>query len=712
MIRLWLLILLVFGLAAEPSRAQPAGELRMRADLVAQTRTVAPGGLAWIALRQRLEPGWHTYWLNPGDAGGPTEISWAPVPGAEIGPIQWPRPRRLLVQAYMNHVYEGEVLLPIPVQVSPDLRPGDVLRLRATTTAFVCSDTLCVPQTDEVSLDIPVSDETPRLTSHGAAVGAAIEALPTSPALQATHGAQGDRVRLSIAGPAVVEALGQARPRVWFFAEQPGRIDHAAVQDVQSGPQGVTLTLKPGNGPQPDQPLSGLLTIGDRAFQVTARPGEALPGARGRILTPAPLDDTGQGAEGDLGLWKALLFAFLGGVILNLMPCVFPILSMKAAALTALAQDPTAARRDGVAFLAGVMVSFLALAGALIAARAGGQAVGWGFQLQSPAFTGALALVMLAAGLNLAGLYHMGASAPRIGSFGPLRRLGGAGGAFLTGVLAVLLAAPCTGPFMAAAVGFGLTLPAAQALAVFAALGLGFGLPFVAAAFSPGLIRRLPRPGPWMERLRRILAIPMFATALWLAWVFLRQGGWPAAMALLLAAMALAAALVVYGRAQLRLLDSRPARPLLIGAWAGLLAAVILVGVAVQAARGASRPAPAAAFSEAAVAAAQSQGKVVFVNATADWCLTCKVNEAGALAAPAVRRALADPGVVYLEADWTRRDPTIGAYLARHGRSGVPVYLVYGPQASEPVLLPQLLTEDTVLEALRSARPGSSASSR
>ncbi|HEY0102541.1 MAG TPA: thioredoxin family protein, partial [Brevundimonas sp.] len=379
--------------------------------------------------------------------------------------------------------------------------------------------------------------------------------------------------------------------------------------------------------------------------------------------------------------------------------------------LTASAHDPVHARRDGLAFLGGVLTTFLLLAGALLALRAAGQAVGWGFQLQSPPVTAGLALLMLAVALNLSGVFHIGAGVQGAGS-GPLARLPGGVGAFFTGALAVVVAAPCTAPFMAFALGAALLMPWPMALAVFLMLGLGLALPFVVVSLSPRLLSKLPRPGAWMERLKGLLAFPMYATALWLAWVFSRQTGAEALGLLFVAGvlLALGAWLVGTGQAQ-RMVGDR-GRVWLVAGLAVLIAAAAALFIAARmpaqeagsaAVSQGSGPAS-APWSQAAVQAATGQGRPVLVNFTADWCVTCKINERTSLASPRVAAALKETGAVYLVGDWTRRDDAITAELRRHGRSGVPLYLMYSPGSAEPRILPQLLTEGVVLDALKTAR--------
>lgn len=388
----------------------------------------------------------------------------------------------------------------------------------------------------------------------------------------------------------------------------------------------------------------------------------------------------------------------MGGLILNVMPCVFPVLSIKALSLAGGAQAGTA-RRHGLLFLAGVMTTFLLLAAGLLALQAAGAAVGWGFQLQEPVVIGALALLFFVIGLNLVGAFEIGGAAQNVGA--SLAGRGGDAGAFFTGALAVVAATPCTAPFMAGALGWAATQPPAASLAVFAGLGLGFAAPFTALSFAPGLHRRLPKPGPWMETFRQALAFPMFGAAVWLVWVHAVQTGADGVMALL--AVFVAAAFAVW--------------TLRAGTNWRVAGLAVLVGVAalawrplttvVAAAPVAAQGETAEAWSPARVAELTAAGQPVFVNFTAAWCVSCKANEAIALSRPAVRKAFADAGVVYLKGDWTARDSVIARELAAHGRTGVPLYLYYAPGTAAPVALPQLLSERLLIETVSGEGKGS-----
>ncbi|WP_082496028.1 protein-disulfide reductase DsbD [Brevundimonas sp. Leaf363] len=694
------LLALLLALFGHTAQAAPQKTERIEAELVPMSAWAAPGSTAIVAVRQKIAPGWHTYWRNPGDSGGPTSLSWTLPSGVTAGDILWPTPGRQRLMSLVNYGYEGEVFLPVPIQIPATARPGQTLPLTVEALFLVCSDQLCVPEPLTLTAEMPIrAGAAPLSRPYGLRIEQTVEIAPRPAGLEARMTAQNGRILLSVSGA----ALTAAKPtQAWFYPFDAGRIDHAAAQSGTVGPDGLRLTLTPAARQRGDGPLAGIVATDAGAWEISATPGAPLPGTDGRALQPLDGAPAAPASTGLVALAQAALFAFLGGLILNLMPCVFPILAMKAAALAASAGDRAAARRDGLAFSAGALVTFLALAGVLIALRAAGQAVGWGFQLQSPAVTAGLSLLLLASALNLSGVFHVGRGLQGVGS-GPLSRLPGAAGAAFTGVLAVVVASPCTAPFMAPAMGAALVMAWPLALLVFLFLGLGFVLPYLAVSLWPAALSRL-RPGAWMERLKGLLAFPLYGAALWLAWVFARQAGDDALAALMASGLLLALSLWLAGRAQ----DARArGRPYL---WHSLFAALSLVLAGAALIHGLRAPGPAEpsaqavegrAWSPEAVASAQAEGRTVLVNFTADWCVTCKINEGAALSSPAVRRALDGSNAVYLVGDWTRRDPAIAAELSRHGRSGVPLYLVYRPGQARPEVLPQLLTEGVVLEALK-----------
>jgi len=689
---------------AAPTSTGPQRTERIEAELTPMSAWAAPGSTAVVAVRQQIQPGWHTYWRNPGDSGGPTTLDWSLPDGVSAGDIVWPLPHRQRLQSLMNYGYEGEVFLPVPIEIPADARPGQTLRLTAEALFMVCSDQMCVPDELTLSLDLRVQDGAAPLDPRwGQKIQTLIQTAPRPAGIEARAAFADGRLTLTATGGPLA---GAAPKWAYFFPFEGGIIDHAAVQTGQRGPQGLTLDIAPGRGLTANgltPPLAGVLSTDLGAWEISADQGAPLTGASGAGALGDGEASLGA-ATTPVAFLQAALFALLGGLVLNLMPCVFPILAMKAASLSRSAHEPREARRDGLAFLAGVLATFLILAGALLALRAGGQALGWGFQLQSPGVVATLSLLMLAVALNLSGVFHIGGGLQGAGS-GPLSRLPGAAGAFFTGVLAVVVAAPCTAPFMAFALGAALLMPWPMALAVFLMLGLGLALPYVLVSLSPRLLSRLPKPGPWMETLRNLLAFPMYGAALWLAWVYGRQTA--DALALLFGAgLMLALALWLYGRSQVAHGRSRGAIV------AAALALMLALGLGVMAARAAPATDDGAVgsthlasqpWSEAAVQAALAEGRPVLVNFTADWCVTCKINEGAALSSARTAEAMRQTNALYLVGDWTRRDDAITAELQRHGRSGVPLYLLYTPGKSEPRILPQLLTEGTVVDALKDA---------
>ncbi|MGV8928562.1 MAG: protein-disulfide reductase DsbD family protein [Brevundimonas sp.] len=714
-----LMMLLVLCLVPADARAQamvgagPQRTERIEAELVPMSTWAAPGSTAVVAVKQTIQPGWHTYWRNPGDSGGATTLDWTLPQGVQAGDIVWPVPERQRLAGLMNYGYSGEVWLPVPVEIPASARAGTVLPLTVKASFFVCSAEMCVPEDLNLRFDLPIREgAAPLDRTHGAAITTVLETAPRRAGIEARIAYDDGILTLSAAGGPLA---GRNPGPSYFFPFEGGVIDHAAPQAGSWGPQGLTLRLQSGGdiraaGVTPT--VEGILLTTDGAFEIRAEPGVAPAGTSGSgdlaAMAETASDTSGPQGSGPATFLQALLFAVIGGLILNLMPCVFPLLAMKAAALAATAHDGRRARRDGLAFLAGVLTTFLLLASVLLVLRAAGEAIGWGFQLQSPPVTAALALLMLAVALNLSGVFHVGAGLQGAGT-GPLARLPGGLGAFFTGTLAVVVAAPCTAPFMAFALGAALVMPWPLALLVFLGLGLGLALPFVIISLSPGLLARLPRPGPWMERLKGLLAFPMYATALWLAWVFSRQAGADALGLLFVGGVLLAlGAWLIGGGQSERLAGGKGGLQLTSGAVALLLAGGILVLAATVPVSGAAGPAApqdnglnSAPWSTAAVEAALTEGRPVLVNFTADWCVTCKINERTSLTSSGVAMAMKKANAVYLVGDWTRRDDAITAELQRHGRSGVPLYLLYAPGLAEPRVLPQLLTEGVVVDALK-----------
>lgn len=681
---------------------------QVRAELLAHAPDgVTRGRPLWLGLQIDHQPHWHTYWKNPGDSGLPTALSWQLPTGVSAGEIAWPTPKKLPVGPLMNQGYEGRLLLAVPLTVSPDFA-GDTLEVKLSAQWLVCKE-VCIPQQAEFALSLPAHAAT---ALHAAAFEAARAAQP-----QVISGAtseaelldNGQALHVSVSGlPAALH--GRALD---FFAETAGVIDAGAALGArwQGGIWQARIPVSPQRYESPARMRAVLVAPGETAgVQLDFAIAGAWPA---RATTPPDADpalDAGASASPPagsampapgLGLGLALLFAVAGGMLLNLMPCVFPILSLKLLGFAGHAHDRRALLAGGLAYSAGVVLSFVALAALVLALRAGGAQIGWGFQLQSPGFVAALALLFTLIALNLAGLFEFSTLLPS--GLASLRLRHPLADAALTGVLAVAVASPCTGPLMGAALGLAFTLPAAQALALFAALGVGMALPYLAASAWPGLARALPRPGAWMASFKTVLAFPMLATVVWLTWVLGQQTGVDGVAALLAVLVALAFALWAWGRVD----GGARART----AWS--LTGLALLGATLAWALPSWREADVAAasatptdarwqpWSTERVAALNAQGHTVFVDFTAAWCVTCQFNKHTTLNDDAVLADIAARQVVLLRADWTRRDAAISAELSRLGRHGVPVYAVYRPGQALPTLLPELLTPQLVREALQ-----------
>jgi thiol:disulfide interchange protein DsbD len=689
------------GATPAPVLAPALGALvrtdQVRAELLAHApEGLAPGRPAWLGLRLDHAPGWHSYWKNPGDSGLPTTLEWTLPPGFQTGEIAWPTPRPLPLGTLVNYGYEGRLLLAVPLQVPAGFDGRSVpVRLRAQW--LVCKD-VCIPEEGEFALELPGRAA---ITAAAADFEVARAALPRPvPAAEAGARIEAGALEVRVRGlPAAW--TGQA---LRFLPETPEVIDNAArvTQRWQGDTWLARVSLSAQRTAAPAQMPVVLARDGEAAGVQLRLPVEGpWPAA---AAAPAPTAPAAPLQTAALGWAAALLLALVGGALLNLMPCVFPVLSLKVVGFAAHAQDRRALLASGLAYTAGVIASFLALAALLLALRAGGEQLGWGFQLQSPAFVAALAALFTLIGLNLAGVFEFGSVLP--GSLAALRARHPVADSALTGVLAVAVASPCTAPFMGASLGLAVTLPTAQALAVFAALGLGMALPYLAASAWPALARALPRPGPWMAHFKAVMAFPMFATVIWLVWVLGQQAGIDAVAAWLGTLLALGFAAWVAGVPGL----GRRAR----AAWG--LAAALLLGAALAwsvpalVAPGASAPAAAGMGAGAAdrwqpwsperVRQALAEGRPVFVDFTAAWCVTCQFNKRTVLSDAGVLADFEARRVLLLRADWTRRDPAITAALAAHGRNGVPVYLLHAPRAPEPRLLGEILSVDEVRAAL------------
>lgn len=660
----WLLLLLLaWSLPVWAVESEAVRSPRAIATLVSDTDAPAAGKPFRVGLRLRMTPGWHTYWRNPGDAGVAPEISFSLPEGTKVSEIAWPAPERLAEGQIMTYGYTGEVLLPVTIA------PGAAGRIEARAAWLIC-EKICVPEEGVFHLDLPAGIGGP--SAEAALFAAADRAMPRPLAGVASIGPDGT---LAVRAP---ELSNATVAEAWFFPDTPGLLEHSKPQALSLGADGLRLRMIPAQDFKPGAALSGVLTVKDRAGQHAAFSLTATPGA----VHAAP----------GISLVQAVLFAFLGGLILNLMPCVFPVLAMKALALAGLADKARHAARVGAGFYTlGILVAFGILASVLLAARQAGVAVGWGFQFQSPVFVAVMAWVLFAIGLNLSGVFQV---ATRLAGSGQgIVARGGMVGNFATGLLAAVVATPCTAPFMGAAIAAALTAPMPVTVAVFLAMGIGLAAPYVAVAMLPGLARMLPRPGHWMDLLKQILAFPMYAASAWMVWVMSQSLG-PSGVLVALCGLLL----VGFAGWVLGATDGRVGRGLAVIAVVGALA--LLPGLSAQEpASAAMADAGSETFSSARLAALRAEGRPVFVNMTAAWCITCLVNERIALAPATVRAAFVAHNIAYLKGDWTRQDPAITAFLRAHGRDGVPLYVFY-PPGKDGTVLPQILTEGTVLAAI------------
>jgi thiol:disulfide interchange protein len=697
---LWAALAALPGLAAAAATGAVVTTPQVRAELVAHApEGVAPGKPVWLGLKIEHQPHWHTYWKNPGDSGLPTTLNFSLPAGLQAGPVLWPTPGRLPIGPLMNYGYDGTLLLPVAVTV-PAGFAADTLEVKLQADWLVCKD-VCIPENGEFALRLPAQAAT---AGHAALFAAAQAALPQPvPGAQATATVQDGALLVRVAGlPASWH--GKA---MHFFPETTGVIQTAAVPkaDWQQGVWTAQVPLDPQRTDSPQAMPAVLTTAGQAAglqIQVAVNgtwPPLPTPGAQPEPAeSPAALPTPQAKPAVDLGLGLALLLALTGGALLNLMPCVFPVLSLKVLDFAHHAHDRRGLLAGGLAYTAGVVASFVALAGLLLALRAGGEQLGWGFQLQSPAVVATLAALFTLIGLNLAGVFELGSVLPS--AWASARAKHPMLDSALTGVLAVAVASPCTAPFMGASLGAAVTLPAWQALLVFAALGLGMALPYLAASAWPALARLLPRPGVWMAHFKTVMAFPMFATVVWLVWVLGQQSGIDGAAALLALLVALAFAAWALGSPTLG-----PKARGGFGAAALVLMAAALFWAVPALRHDAVAQVPGAAdnwqpWSAERVAQARAEGRAVFVDFTAAWCVTCQFNKRTTLADASVKAAFETHKVVLLRADWTRRDAAISAELSRFGRSGVPVYALYAPGEAGPRLLSEILSPAEVRDAL------------
>jgi thiol:disulfide interchange protein len=653
----------------------PVKGQHLTAELISDSGRIAPGGRSRIALALTLEPGWHVYWVYAGDSGEPPSVKWSVPSGFSVGSMQYPAPSRLPLGPLMDYGYEGTAVFPFDLSTSPQTPLGKA-DLKAHVQWLVCRE-VCLPGKAYLGLNLNVvpqaSSETHKLIDT--AVGAEPVKLPTSVKIGVT--ATRSTLTLNV-------VTGKRETSAEYYPLDDDSIRNAADQKIEPSTDGVRLVTERADiSDTLPKELKGVLKLSDvRSYTFDVPVGQA--------IVPS-----GTGAEP--GLLLAVVFAFAGGIILNLMPCVFPVLFLKGLALVGSAGESKSGQRaHGMAYTAGILCSFWIIVGALLTLRTLGKQAGWGFQLQSPGFVVATACLLFFMALSLAGMFDLGLALTGAGD--NLARKGGYTGSFFTGVLATVVATPCTAPLMGAAIGFALSQNAIVTFTVFTSLALGLALPYLALTFVPGWANRLPRPGRWMETLKQLTSVPLFLTVVWLVWVYGRLSGSTAGDStdhvarLLVGLLILAIAGWILGR--------WPARRWgYVAASATAAAALAVPLITAHADRLQWQP-----YSNAVLEEAQSQGKPVFVDFTAAWCLSCQVNEKAVLQDHIVEEELLRRHYVLLRADWTRYDPEITTELSRIGRSGVPTYVIIsGSNKKTTQVLPELLTRGVVLDAIRKA---------
>jgi thiol:disulfide interchange protein/DsbC/DsbD-like thiol-disulfide interchange protein len=680
----WIILTLSLWMMAGSAMARQSFPLDTgytKISLVSDHDTVAAGQSFTVALRMQFDGGWYTYWRNAGDSGEAVRIDWTLPDGVSAGPIQWPAPKVKSVGPIVSYAMAGDVWLPVEIKVDASVDTSRPMTLNAHAYFLVCDD-VCVPEDGALSLPMGLG----AAVLNPKSAPKVKKALAKIPQLGAANGSallEAGQLRIDIQSDETDFAGAE------IFPHENPILAHSDPISQTMAANGVRYIATPGYGWDKETPADFAATLvnadGSAEIVPITTNGSVNIGAISNMSSAVIGDGAG------LGFWGAVFGALLGGLILNLMPCVFPIISLKALSLAKTAHgERRAVRIAGWAYTAGVLISFAVFAFILIGLKAAGATVGWGFQMQSPWLVGVLALLLFAIGLNLLGVFEIGGRFQNVGA--DMTHDGGPISSFLTGVLAVIVATPCSVAFMAGAVGYALASSAAASFAVFLALGLGFALPFLILAYAPGLLARLPKPGPWMETFRQLLAFPMFAAAIWLVWVISIQTDANGVAKLLLSGLTLSFAIWLFRK------GGRLSK--ILGALT--LAASIALPLSVKAPNAVNGEAALSSesWSPEAVAMARAEGRPVFVDFTAAWCVTCKVNEMRVLKTKKTADLFDRTDTQFLIADWTNKDDVIAAELARFGRAGVPLYLMYSPGVEAPEILPQFLTHDILKDAL------------
>ena len=604
----------------------------------------------YVGVRLQMQDGWHTYWENPGDSGSPFEANWTTDEGVIIENVQWPTPITIPYPPLMTYGYEGDIVFPFQVFRSQET---ELKTISVDFNFLICAD-ICIPESASLSLDLSSASPSEILDSQ-------INNLPTK-TINTNSSIEGDNLVISFQS-------NESFTNAYLFPRESGNFfypENQLLEQIDDTNYEISIPLLDSNL----SAFSGILSLDGNGFQIKEQ----------------------FSSQGGISLWQAILFALIGGLILNLMPCVFPVISLKVLSFVSMGGDDHAKiRNHALAFVGGVMSTFLSIAAALMIIRSSGSMIGWGYQLQSPVVVGILTLIMLGIGLILLTNINIGTGLTTLGN--SMQSKNDYSGSFFTGVLAVVVASPCTAPFMGAAVGYALLQPSFATLPIFLSLGLGFAGPYVVLALKPEWISSLPKPGTWMETLKQFFAFPMIATALWLMWVFMVQTSGDALIQLLILGLVLGIAIWMIATFKSS------------WKWIGLIATVIL---SIQIFNNLPSPissdqnnSNATNWSLVSEPNLQANNQAYLINFTAAWCITCQTNEKAALSRPSVQEYLSTQNITYIKADWTNRNEEIAAGLAKYNRSGIPLYIFWKPGMAESKILPAVLTEDILLRNLK-----------
>ncbi len=676
-------------------------EKHVQVKVYSEVKWAQPGETFWLAIEMTAEKGWHFYYKNYGQTGKPTEFFFEAPQGVKVGPVEWPYPEVIAELDIITFGYHGTQYFLVPVTLAPEVKAGSSITIKIAADWLECKET-CIPGSEELQITIPVKNAPPQVNEQYAELFSDARFKIPHPLTDWQVSASGDEqvYKIQLTPP---EWFKNEIQELYFFPDEDGLIQYEAKEEVQKKGKSYIIVLK--RSQQTEALVDTLKGV------ITAEPGWRGEHSEKAVKVVVPVHEklAPVAQSGINSIWLAILFSFIGGMILNLMPCVLPVLSIKIMRFIRQAQDEhTKPWQHGLVFTGGVLVAFWVLAIALLILKAGGEQLGWGFQLQSPTFLIILTAFMFLLGLSMFGVFEIGTSLTTVGGQTPEKS--GFLGSFMDGIIATVVATPCTAPFMGGALGFALTQPAYVSLLIFTFLGLGMAFPFALVTSIPALLKYVPKPGRWMESLKQFMGFLLVATVIWLLWVLSQQVGSLVVILVLLNLMFTSMAAWVYGRWGNLAMKERTRYT----AW--IIAILILVlsngYVLANYQKFAQTPSANSAhsegiqwqpYSDALLNQLLAEGKPVFIDFTASWCLSCQVNEKVAFSSEAVQQKFKELGVVALKADWTKRDPEITRALSRFGRQSVPLYLLYsGKPGEQPKILPEVITPGIVLDALES----------